>query len=210
MEEIKKLFANVGNMIPVSCPAGTECENIHRHRVPDGTRGLWRHLHSANIMCIAAHRLSKNLISPSFVLNKTTSVAENDLSNNPNLITSLYNKNKGIREWADDTNLATKGAFINKGLDDNIHFAYNASAGWNVKGCTHCGRNLSRRDSTLLTVCFSLRTGKQDSYSCLSRNKIRLNNPYFPKAPLVAGMSVPYFPTLIPLFFNNSIKPTTL
>jgi hypothetical protein len=83
-------------------PSGTECGNIHC--VPDGTQGLWNHRFSTNIMCLTAHRLSPNLISTSFVLNKTTSVAENDAPHHANLITLFLLFNEVIRSGMEKDN----------------------------------------------------------------------------------------------------------
>jgi hypothetical protein len=69
-----KMLVEKAYRADATVPLGTEYGNIHR--VPDGMRGLRGHLDSTNIMCLTAHRLSPNLISPSFVFNKTTSVAE--------------------------------------------------------------------------------------------------------------------------------------
>jgi hypothetical protein len=48
-------------------------------------------------MCLTAQRFSPNLISTSFVLNKTTPVAENGTPHNANLITSFLLFNAVMR-----------------------------------------------------------------------------------------------------------------
>jgi hypothetical protein len=71
------------------------------------------------ISALKMSRREMRLNNPYF--SKTPLVANRMNFPRPSLIplfSKIGRKNKGIREWADDTNSATKGTFINKGLDD--------------------------------------------------------------------------------------------